>query len=193
MDRCANTVGHFDAYIHKTKTKRSFSFDLIEPVAIDGVIFEIFKEDANELASKVTADIAYIDPPYNSRQYCQFYHIYETLVRWDSPELFGTALKPKANLLSEYCRVAAPTVFADLLSKLHCKHCKYVVVSYNNTYASKSGSSRNKITFEQILQTLATYGEVKTFSKGHKFFNAGKTAFADHKEFLFVVKVGGKI
>jgi adenine-specific DNA-methyltransferase len=149
--------------------------------------FEIYQEDANELAPKIIADIAYIDPPYNSRQYCQFYHIYETLVRWDEPELFGKALKPKARLLSDYCRTAAAKTLADLLSKLKCK---YFILSYNNTYESKSGSSKNKITFEQIAEMLSAYGDVKTLSRSHQFFNAGKTDFADHKEFLFIVKAG---
>ncbi len=162
MDRCANTVGHYDAYFQKKPNGRRFEFDLIRPFDFKDTVFEIYQEDANELAPKIDADIAYIDPPYNSRQYCQFYHIYETIVRWDEPELFGKALKPKARHLSEYCRNRAPQSFADLLSKLKCK---YFVISYNNTYESKSNSSRNKITFEQIVEILSKYGEVKTLSK----------------------------
>jgi adenine-specific DNA-methyltransferase len=102
---------------------------------------EICCDDANILAKKIRADIAYIDPPYNSRQYCQFYHIYETLVKWDDPAIFGTALKRKGGALSDYCRTKAPVVFADLIENLQCN---YLVVSYNNTYKSKSNSSRNK-------------------------------------------------
>jgi adenine-specific DNA-methyltransferase len=187
MDKCANTVGHYDAYIRKGEVADRFNFDLIEPFRFDNTNFAIYQEDANALAEKVTADIAYIDPPYNSRQYCQFYHIYETVVKWDEPELFGTALKPKARYTSDYCKSNAPQVFADLISKLRCK---YLVVSYNNTYESKSGSSCNKITLDEIVSTLAKYGAVKTFSKSHQYFNAGKTSFPDHKEFLFMVKAG---
>jgi len=170
MDRCANTVGHYDAYINSDNVADRFAFDLIEPLDFPQTEFKIYREDANNLAKRVTADIVYIDPPYNSRQYCQFYHIYETIVRWDNPELFGKALKPQGRLLSDYCRVNAPQVFADLISKLKCR---YIVVSYNNTYSSKSNSSRNKITLEQIESTLNSLGEVKTFSKSHQFFNAG--------------------
>jgi adenine-specific DNA-methyltransferase len=186
MDRCANTVGHFDAYITSDNVADKFVFDLIEPFDFPQTKFEIYREDSNNLAKRITADIVYVDPPYNSRQYCQFYHIYETIVRWDNPELFGKALKPQGRLLSDYCRVNAPQVFADLISKLKCR---YIVVSYNNTYKSKSNSSRNKITLEQIESSLATRGEVKTFEKSHQFFNAGKTDFADHKEMLFIVEV----
>jgi len=186
MDRCANTVGHFDAFIHSDYVADKFVFDLIEPFDFPETEFEIYSEDANVIAERIKSDIVYVDPPYNSRQYCQFYHIYETIVRWDKPELFGTALKPRGQHLSDYCRSNAPSVFADLIAKLDCR---YIAVSYNNTYKSKSGSSRNKITLEQIENTLKTRGKVKTFSKAHQFFNAGKTDFQDHKEMLFIVEV----
>ncbi|MDR0920153.1 MAG: DNA adenine methylase [Oscillospiraceae bacterium] len=189
MDRCANTVGHFDAYRKIDNIPNKFLFDLIQPFEFPNTDFKIFREDANLLAEKINADIVYIDPPYNSRQYCQFYHIYETIVRWDNPQLFGTALKPQGRHLSEYCKSKAPLFFADLIEKLNCN---YIAVSYNNTYQSKSGSSRNKITLEQIEDILSKRGEVLTFSKAHQFFNAGKTDFSDHKEFLFIVKVNNK-
>ncbi len=35
------------------------------------------------------ADVAYVDPPYNGRQYVYYYHLYETFVRDDFPEIRG--------------------------------------------------------------------------------------------------------
>jgi adenine-specific DNA-methyltransferase len=186
MNRCANTVGHFDAYIKKSEVQDKFVFDLIKPLNLNGVTCEIHKEDANKLAKEIVADIVYIDPPYNSRQYCQFYHIYETLVNWDNPKLYGVALKPQGKHLSDYCRVKARDVFRDLIESLNCK---YIVVSYNNTYKSKSNSSKNKITLEEIEKILNQKGETQKFSTSHKFFNTGKTEFDDHKEYIFIVKV----
>jgi adenine-specific DNA-methyltransferase len=135
MDRIANTVGHFDAYIQKAPVDNKFYFELIQPLDLHNVKVEIYCSDANDLAEKIKTDIAYVDPPYNSRQYCQFYHIYETLVKWDNPEIFGVALKRKGEVLSDYCRIRAPMVFGDLIEKLQCN---YLVISYNNTYTSKS-------------------------------------------------------
>jgi adenine-specific DNA-methyltransferase len=187
MDKIANTVGHFDAYIHGKYEDNLFYFDLIQPLDTRNTKIEIYCNDANEIARKIRADVVYIDPPYNSRQYCQFYHIYETLVKWDEPELFGVALKRKGEALSDYCRAKAPVVFADLVEKLQCN---YIVVSYNNTYNSKSSSSRNKIQLDEITGILSKYGKVKTVSKSHKAFNAGKTELPDHREYLFIVKNG---
>ncbi len=39
------------------------------------------------------ADVIYIDPPYNQHSYLGNYHIWETLIRWDAPEVYGTACK----------------------------------------------------------------------------------------------------
>jgi len=189
MDKVSNTVGHYDAYIQKKPADNNFLFDLIEPLDLHDVKVEIYCSDANELAGKIKADIAYIDPPYNSRQYCQFYHVYETLVKWDEPELFGTALKRKGESLSDYCRTKAPETFADLIEKLKCK---YLVVSYNNTYNSKSNSSRNKIQLNEIVNILSKYGKVKKLSKSHRAFNTGKTDLPDHREYLFIVEKGGR-
>jgi len=186
-DRIANTVGHYDAYIKKGPKDNIFTFGMIEPVNTNKK-FKIFLEDTNKLAKKIKADVVYIDPPYNSRQYSRFYHILETLAKWDKPKLYGTALKPepKEENTSEYCKTNAPNVFQDLIKNLNCK---YIVVSYNNTYNSKSNSSKNKITLEQIKITLKNKGQTKVYRKDYKAFNSGKTEFNNHQELLFITKV----
>jgi adenine-specific DNA-methyltransferase len=184
-DKVANTVGHYDAFFKKDAGKREFAFRLIEPLIKAGSV-DIYREDANTLASKIKADITYIDPPYNSRQYSRFYHVLETLTQWDDPELKGVALKRPQENMSEYCKVKAPAMFEDLIKNLDTK---YIVVSYNNTYNSKSKSSKNKMELEDIKQILDSKGKTKIFKKKHQFFNAGKTDFNDHQEWLFITKV----
>lgn len=186
FDRCANTVGHYEAYIKGKEIRSEFVFELIEPIQTNCKI-EIHRTDSNELANKVKADIAFVDPPYNSRQYSRFYHVLETITKWDKPELKGTAMKPPEENMSEYCRNSAPVAFADLIKKLQVK---YIVVTYNNTYDSKSSSSRNKITLEQIKDILQSKGETEIFEKSYHRFNAGKTDATDHKEIVFITRVG---
>lgn len=183
IDRLANTVGHFDAYIKKPITKKPLNFKLIQTADFNGV--KIYQEDANELVKNIKGDIAYIDPPYNSRQYSRFYHIYENLVQWKKPKLYGVALKPEPENMSKYCTVQAKDAFRDLVVNLDVK---YLAVSYNNTYKSKSKSSANKIKYEEIIEILNTVGNTKVFEQSHKYFNTGKTDFNDHKEFLFLTK-----
>ncbi len=184
-DKVANTVGHYDAYRKKVIIEDKFVFELIEIENINNKV-EIYREDANQLVRRIEADIAFIDPPYNSRQYSRFYHLLETLTKWDKPELEGVALKPPAENMSDYCRNSAPNIFEDLINNLRVK---YIVVTYNNTYNSKSSSSRNKITPEQIKEILEKKGKTTRFEKGHQFFNAGKTNFDNHKEYVFITEV----
>lgn len=187
IDKIANTVGHFDAYIKKPIKYRELILRLINPVEIQNV--EIHQENANILARKIQADIAYIDPPYNSRQYSRFYHVYDNLIQWNKPPLFGVALKPEPENMSIYCTVNAKVAFQDLIDNLDVK---YIAVSYNNTYNSKSNSSENKIKLETIEDILKKKGKTKVFECSHRFFNTGKTEFNDHKELLFITKVNGK-
>lgn len=185
-DKVANTVGHYEAYRKNADIQDRFIFDLINPLDVRGKHIEIYREDSNKLARKVKTDIAFIDPPYNSRQYSRFYHVLETIVKWDKPKLEGVALKPPAENMSSYCRTSAPKAFDDLISNLDSK---YIVTTYNNTYDSKSSSSRNKITHEEILNSLNKVGKTKVFKKPFQFFNAGKTDLKNHQEFLFVTEV----
>lgn len=186
MDRIANTVGHYEAYRKINITDDRFKFELIELNNYQNKEIEIFQEDANSLAQKIYADIVFLDPPYNSRQYSRFYHVLENLVDWDKPELYGVALKPKPKNMSEYCRNGAAKVFDDLISNLKCK---YIIVTYNNTYNSKSSSSQNKIKLEDIEKSLKKRGVTKIFDSNYKFFNAGKTDLPNHKEYLFITEV----
>jgi len=184
IDKIANTVGHYDAYIKKEPLEKELELKLIETIPSKKIL--IYKEDTNLLVKKTKADVVYIDPPYNSRQYSRFYHLLETLVKWDHPKLYGTALKPETENSSDYCKTKAFSAFKNLIKDLDCKH---IVVSYNNTYNSKSNSSRNKIRLEQIREVLEQKGQTEVFKKNHSFFNSGKTEFSNHQEWLFITKV----
>lgn len=184
IDKIANTVGHYDAYIKKDPLEKKVELKLIETIPSNKVL--IYREDTNLLAKKTKADVVYIDPPYNSRQYSRFYHLLETLIKWDNPKLYGTALKPEPENTSDYCKTKAFSAFKNLIENLDCKH---IVVSYNNTYNSKSNSSRNKIRLEQIKEVLEKKGKTEVYKKNHSFFNSGKTEFPNHQEWLFVTKV----
>lgn len=95
-------------------------------------------------------------------------------------------MKPPLENMSEYCSARARDAMQDLVNNLRTK---YIVVSYNNTYHSKSSSSENKIRLEEIQEILDSVGKTKVFEHSHQFFNAGKTEFKDHKELLFVTEV----
>ena len=185
IDRISNTVGHFESYRKVKIQPQELEIKPVDARCFAGA--EIHQEDANVLARDVHCDVVYLDPPYNSRQYSRFYHVYEVLVKWDKPRLYYDAAKPKfTENNSAYCRVGALSAFQDLVAHIDAR---YIVVSYNNTYNPKSTTSANKIKLGEIKETLERCGETKVFTHSHNPFNTGKTEFDDHKEYLFLTKV----
>ena len=186
-DRIANTVGHFESFLKKAPEDKNWKLSLLE-VLEDVIPADIYNEDANAVSRKIKADIVYIDPPYNARQYVNFYHVLENLARWNKPTEFeGNSMKFKRNeLKSDYCRSKAPVLFADLIEHLDCS---LIVVSYNNTYKAGSISSVNTISSEQIIETLSKRGKVVIKEIDYRAFNSGKTNLDGHKELLYICEV----
>lgn len=190
MDRIANTVGHYDAYrLHGELNKEFTMLELDIPKQNINSKNEIYREDANQLIKKITADIVYIDPPYNSRQYCDAYHLLENVATWKKPEVFGVALKMDRDksIKSKYCTKSATRQFSELIDSIDCK---YILVSYNNMGQKGAGRSQAKIDDTDILKLLSNKGNVKVFETDFNQFNAGKTSIEDHKERLFLCEVG---
>lgn len=187
VDKIANTVGHFESFLNKKPIDHGV---VLKPLVINEEVIpaSIFMEDANELVRKISCDIAYIDPPYNARQYINFYHVLENLARWNKPSVFeGNSMKFKRDeLKSNYCRKQAPELFADLIENLNAK---LIIVSYNNTYKAGSISSVNTISEQQLLMTLSKKGEVKKLEINYNAFNAGKTELSGHMEYLYICEV----
>lgn len=192
VDKIANTVGHYDAYRKNVSLCDKFHFECIKPLQNKAKI-EIFRQDSNQLVKdlihhKKCIDIAFIDPPYNSRQYSRFYHLLETLSKNDKPKLYGIALKPKPENMSSYCKTEATKVLKDLIENL-AKISKILVLTYNNTYHSKSSSSQNKIQLNQIQKILKAVGKTSSYEFDFKAFSSGKTELRGHKEMIFVGKI----
>lgn len=186
IDKIANTCGHYDAYRKNAELPESFTMCVPEPNE-NLKHNHCFNEDTNELVKKISADVVYIDPPYNSRQYCDAYHLIENIARWEKPEVFGVAKKmDRTALKSKYCTSEAPAAFEDLIKNITAK---YIVVSYNNMAKKGNERSNARISDSQILETLENKGDVKTFSQPLKAFTTGKSEHSDNEERLFICKV----
>lgn len=189
MDKIANTVGHYDAYRKKGDLNKKLELCMLDLKSnTNNKNNKIFNEDSNELVRNLKADVVYIDPPYNSRQYSDAYHLLENVTMWEKNEVHGVAKKMEQNgIRSKYCSVSAPLVFKDLIENIDAK---YIIVSYNNMGKKGAGRSQAKISDEDIINTLGKKGKVKVYETDFKEFNTGKTHIENHKERLFVCKVG---
>ena len=91
-DRVDSTVGVQMAYLKQWAPRSYQPLRLRLPALLDGA-GSASCLDAGEAASRHEADLAYLDPPYNQHSYLGNYHVWESLVRWDKPEVYGVAMK----------------------------------------------------------------------------------------------------
>lgn len=184
MDRIANTVGHYDAYRKNVDFGKNLILNVILPEENINPNNVCYNLDANELIDNVKGDLLYLDPPYNSRQYCDAYHLLENVARWEKPEVYGVARKmDRTSLKSDYCMVNATKAFEDLIEKADAK---YILLSYNNMAEKGNGRSNAKISDEDIVRILSKKGKVTIFESDYKSFSAGKSNIKDNKERLFL-------
>ncbi len=184
MDKIAVTCGHYDAY--RKGAEFGAPLELYVPLAEvhNNAHNQCFNEDANNLVKRIEADLVYIDPPYNSRQYCDAYHLLENVARWEKPEVFGVAKKmDRSGMKSKYCTTSATRAFETLIND--CK-AKYILLSYNNMAEKGDGRSNAKISDEDILRILSQKGTVKVFEERYKAFTTGKSDIAENAERLFL-------
>jgi adenine-specific DNA-methyltransferase len=185
-DRIANTVGHFEAFLARQPQDKEI---ILQPLIIKEYRSKsiIYNQNANDLIKNIKCDLLYLDPPYNARQYVNFYHILENLAEWKQPKVFGKTLKmERENKMSNYSKAKAKNALQSLIENAKCK---YILLSYNNTYQAKSSATINKITKEEIESILGKIGKISIFEQNYKFFNTGKTDFGNtHKELLYFVK-----
>ena len=187
VDKVANTVGHYDAFRKK--------LDMVQPIKLlvpdinysHNANNQVYKEDANMLVKRISFDVLYIDPPYNSRQYSDAYHLLENLVEWKKPGVVGIGKKmDRSHIKSSYCLKTAVGAFEDLIRNANCKH---ILLSYNNTGDSKDGRSNARISDEEILQILHDKGDVEIFETNYKAFTTGKSNGENNAERIFYCKV----
>ena len=187
VDRVANTVGHYDAYRK--------NLDVFNPIrlripAVDSKSNrgnKVYCEDANDLIRKIECDVLYVDPPYNSRQYSDAYHLLENLTEWKKPAVHGVAKKMnRTHIKSRYCVNGARDVLADLIQSAKCRH---ILLSYNNTGDSMNGRSNARISDTDIVDILETKGSVEIFETQHRAFTTGKSVRTRNAERIFYCRV----
>ena len=184
VDKIANTCGHYDAYRQNSEFNKELILSV--PLPSENLHKEniCYNSDANELVKSITADLVYIDPPYNSRQYCDAYHLLENISKWEKPEVAGVARKmDRSHIKSDYCTSRATAALEDLIRNIDAK---YILLSYNNMAKKGNDRSNAKISDDDILRILSAKGTVKVFSEDYKSFTTGKSNHEGNEERLFL-------
>ncbi|MCM1062258.1 MAG: Dam family site-specific DNA-(adenine-N6)-methyltransferase [Eubacterium sp.] len=184
MDKIANTCGHYDAYRQGVVFDKHLELSVPIPEKHNNSNNICYNEDANDLVKYIQADLVYIDPPYNSRQYCDAYHLIENVARWEKPKVTGVARKMDRNALkSDYCTQNATKAFEELIENISAK---YILLSYNNMAEKGNQRSNAKISDEDIFRILEKKGPVTVYSEAYKAFTTGKSNIDDNQERLFL-------
>jgi len=181
-DRVANTAGVYASFMKgwQVNARRTFRV-VIEQPAGGALPATAHLMDAAAAAAIIgDADLIYIDPPYNARQYVAYYHIPEILARgWFDRE---PAVRGKVGLLagpegrsdwSHGRRVKR--LFSGLLSATGAKHA---LVSFG---------SEGHLSADALTETLLSHsvdGKVSRFAQRYRRYRAdgartGKTYHAD--------------
>jgi adenine-specific DNA-methyltransferase len=187
VDKVANTVGHYDAFRKKLDSVQPLNLLIPDIDYSHNSQNEVYNEDSNSLIRKISCDVLYIDPPYNSRQYCDAYHLLENLSEWKKPKVEGVGKKmDRSHIKSAYCLKNATQAFEDLIRNANCKH---ILLSYNNTADSKDDRSNARMKDDDIIRILKEKGEIEIFEKDYKAFTTGKSDGEGNAERIFYCKV----
>jgi adenine-specific DNA-methyltransferase len=148
----ANISGVYAAFHKKwdSRALKKMILRKIEFVLNDKDNF-VYNEDSAELLNEVEADIFYLDPPYNQRQYAPNYHLLETIAKYDNPTIKGVGgLREYQNQKSKFCN--ANTAIEELEKIAKSGKFKSLILSYNSEGIMKQ---------ENIVSTLERYGVVE--------------------------------
>lgn len=150
----SNITGVYGAYLKHWDTRTYNRLILNPPQIIPSTKKHIaFNSDATQLSKIIKVDLAYLDPPYNNRQYLPNYHILETIAKYDNPVLHGiTGIRDYTKQKSAFCQKAKVVeAFKNLLLNLNAK---YILISYNN---------EGLLSTEELSNIICSYGIKNTF------------------------------
>jgi len=92
------------------------------------------------------ADVAYLDPPYNQHSYLGNYHVWESLIRWDKPEVYGVACK-RVDCKTRKSRFNSKPRIGGAVEELLGRVCaKTVIMSFNDEGALSRGELESMLT-----------------------------------------------
>lgn len=133
-DAVDSTVGLQMAYLKRWAPRSAKPLTLRVPALTPGAGHAIRGDAATVVRELPKVDLAYLDPPYNQHRYFSNYHVWETLVRWDTPETYGIARKrvdcrDEARHSVFNSRAAMPAALAALIADVRAE---VVVVSFSN-------------------------------------------------------------
>lgn len=147
----ANIAGTYGCFLSKWTSPALKPIKLIRRQLHEvGYKFESLNMDVYDFPYD-SNDIVYLDPPYTKRQYASYYHILETIVQGDEPEVEGVAgLRPWKEKASVFCyKTKALNALIELMTSINVKK---ILLSYSND---------GHIVLDELIEELEKTGSVR--------------------------------
>lgn len=165
IDKYANTASVYGAFLKHIKKSAQKDFQLELLPLIDGKKGKAYNQNISTLIKNISGDVLYLDPPYNSRQYCANYHVLETIAKYDNPVLSGkTGLRDYENQKSDFC--SKKTVEKSFRNLISDSKFKYIFLSYNN---------EGLMSLDTIREIMSEFGEYRCYTRKYRRFKADKS------------------
>lgn len=180
----SNTAGVYGAFLKKwdSRALKPISFNKVDSRKLPHNRITYFNRKIEEIISEVSCDILYLDPPYTQNQYGTQYHLLETLVLNDNPDISPiTGSRFTAPIRSDWSKEYKTHILFDkVIAKTKAK---YILFNYNND---------GFMTKDFIEASLKRYGKYdtyicKTFSY-KKYRNFKTKGDKEHFEYLFFIE-----
>ncbi|MBL6455981.1 DNA adenine methylase [Belnapia sp. T6] len=147
--------------------------------------------EAEAVAAGIDCDLAYLDPPYNQHSYLRNYHVWETLVRWDQPEVYGIAMK-RVDCQSRLSAFnSRPGIGPALARTIAALRCPTLVVSFNNEgyldRAALEAMLRPRGHLQVVEIPYGRYVGAKIGIHNPKGEKVGTVRHLTNTEFIFIV------
>lgn len=184
ITKVSNTSGTYGAFLKIDDQRKYKPLKLLPFQFVDNGYDNIAHcSDITHLIDNVSGDILYLDPPYNSRQYPPYYHILETAVLYDNPNIYGiTGRRPYQEFLSPFCM--KDKALPAMLDVVHRAKFPHIYISY---------STEGIMNYKDLCAELSMIGGVKCFFKPYRRYksnsNGGETT-TRVKEIMIYVKKG---
>ena len=208
LDRVDSSLGHFSAYL-KEWSARSYKDLVLEvpEVFASEKAHQVYQSDIFDLVPRVSVDLAYFDPPYGSNnekmppsrvRYAAYYHLWKSVVLFDTPTLFGKAKRredtsdPLAASVFEEFRTndTGHFIAVEAIARLIREtQARWILLSY---------SSGGRATAQQLNEVMQDNGKLLTvleldYKKNvmagmrwtHEWINAAEKP---NREFLFLLE-----
>ena len=167
LDKVDNTVGLQQAYLKGWKSPRvdkDLTLEMLPKFA--GKKGKHITGDALKIKYS-NASVAYLDPPYTSADYSTYYHIWDSITKWDKPEV-GLSTNRRVDRVKSsdkrdmamaspwYSKKTALEATKKLIERLPVKYC---VFSY---------SDEGLISYDDMESLCKQYKSYKFYQQQHQ-------------------------